>query len=138
MKRNGHKFNAVRTEIDGISFASKAEAKRYGELKMLEKAGQIAHLSLQPKFPLYVWDCEKKHEVQIGHWVGDFQYWDMRAHRTVIEDVKGVRTPVYRLKKKMIEHRLGIEITEIGRATKATKAKRAVSTRRSEAQKKPL
>ena len=113
MKRNGHKFNAVRTEVDGYQFASKAEAKRYAELKLLEKAGKIAHLKLQPKFMLLVWDCMKEQDVQIGSYVGDFQYWDVTHEKTVVEDVKGVKTPLYRLKKKIVQHRLGIEITEI-------------------------
>lgn len=113
--RKPHKYGAKRTEVDGITFASKAEAKRYQELKLLEKAGKIAHLALQPKFPLYVWDCEKKQDVQIGRYVADFQYWDMTAEKVVIEDVKGMPTPVYRLKKKIVEHRLGITITEITR-----------------------
>jgi hypothetical protein len=115
MRRNGHKFNAVRTEIDGHTFASKAEAKRYAELKLLEKAGKIGHLSLQPRYMLLVWDCEKKQDVQVGHYVADFSYWDMSEGKTVVEDVKGVKTPIYRLKKKMVEHRYGITITEITR-----------------------
>jgi hypothetical protein len=115
MTRSAHKFNAVRTEVDGVKFASKAEAKRYGELKMLEKAGKIGHLSLQPRYMLLVWDCEKKQDVQVGHYVADFSYWDMREGKTVVEDVKGVKTPIYRLKKKMVEHRYGITITEITR-----------------------
>ena len=112
-KDNGHKYGAVRTEVDGHKFASKAEAKRYGELKLLEKAGKIAHLTLQPSFMLLVWDCEVKHDVQIGSYVADFQYWDMEQEKIVIEDVKGVRTPVYQLKKKIVEHRFGITISEI-------------------------
>ena len=114
MRKNGHKFNAKPTTVDGIRFASMAEARRYSELKMLEKAGEIAHLTLQPTFPLYVWDCEKKQDVQIGKWIGDFQYWDVAQGKVVIEDVKGVKTSVYRLKKKIVEHRLGISITEVG------------------------
>jgi hypothetical protein len=115
--RKPHKYSAVRTEVDGVSFASKAEARRFGELKLLEKAGKIAHLTTQPKFPLYVWDCETKHDVQIGHYIADFQYWDMDAEKIVIEDVKSpaTSTPVYRLKKKIVEHRLGITITEVTR-----------------------
>lgn len=107
---NGHKFNAVKTVIDGHTFASKAEAKRYGELKMLEKAGEIDGLVLQPRFPLEV------NRVSIGAYVADFSYWTLqRPPGRVIEDVKGMKTPLYRLKKKLVEALYGIEITEITR-----------------------
>jgi hypothetical protein len=113
MRKNGHKFNAVRTEIDGISFASKAEAKRYGELKMLEKAGEICCLELQPRFDLVV------NDVSVGRYVADFRYKIPRAcghHKgVVVEDVKGFRTETYRLKKKLVEAQYGITITEITR-----------------------
>lgn len=110
-----HKFNAKPKTVDGIRFASQAEARRYGELKLLAKAGKIAHLSIQPTFPLYVWDCDTQRDVQIGKYIADFQYWD--GEQTVIEDVKSpaTRTAVYKLKKKIVEHRLGITITEITR-----------------------
>lgn len=109
----GHKYGAKPTTVDGIRFHSQAEARRYGELKLLEKAGHIAHLSLQPRFMLLVWDCEKKHDVQIGSYIADFSYWDVRADKNVIEDVKGMKTPLYKLKKQIVEHRLGITITEV-------------------------
>lgn len=128
-----HKFNAQRTELDGHSFASKAEARRYAELKLLEKAGQIRGLVLQPKYPLYAYAATATGFVStvIGHYIADFSYLD-RDNQQVVEDVKGMRTAVYRLKKKHFEVQHGMSITEIGRATPATKAKRARSTRRSE------
>ena len=111
MRRNGHKFNAVRTEVDGITFASKAEAKRYCELKLSVKAKRIAHLEHQPVFPLIV------NGVKVGKYVADFRYvvlpWDYEEPVTVVEDVKGMKTPVYRLKKKLVEAQYGITITEI-------------------------
>ena len=127
--RNGHKFNAVKTVIDGITFASKAEARRYAELKLMEKAGEIRELELQPRFPLLV------DGVNVATYVADFRYW-RRGMCTIpiIEDVKGVKTPVFRLKAKMFTAQYGIEITEIGRQRQpVTKAKRAVTTRRSAA-----
>jgi hypothetical protein len=105
-----HKFNAKRTVVDGITFASKKEAKRYADLKLLQKAGEIARLEIQPVYPLHAWGVEKR---QIGKYIADFRYFDKRAGLNVIEDVKGVKTPVYRLKKKHVEAQYGIQITEV-------------------------
>lgn len=128
MKRNGHKYNAKRTVVDNITFASKAEAKRYGELKMLEKAGEIRGLVLQPWFvlcvpmlgPLAVEDFNKaplsNERVIIGRYVADFMYERPRSlgwWERVVEDVKGMKTDTYKLKKKMFEAQYGISITEI-------------------------
>ena len=100
------KYNAVRTVVDGITFASKAEARRYGELKLAQAAGEIYGLALQPKFPLVV------NGVKVATYIADFEYFTDGARR-VIEDVKGVRTPVYRLKKKLTEVLHGVTITEV-------------------------
>ncbi len=87
------KYGAKKTEIDGYVFDSKAEAGRYSYLLLLEKAGEISDLSLQPVFPLIV------NEKYIGKYIADFQYKDQDGNR-VVEDVKGMATPVFRLKKK--------------------------------------
>ena len=126
MKRNGHKFNAKPTVVDGIRFSSKAEAKRYGELKMLEKAGKIESLELQPVFPLRVLltTGSMKGAAQalageyptIGKYVADFKYFRNDAPTGwVIEDVKSpaTKTPIYRFKKKFVEAQYGITITEV-------------------------
>lgn len=104
-----HKFNAKKTVLDGITFDSKAEAKRYGELKLLEKRGEITDLELQPRYDLAV------EGVKLGFYKGDFRYRD-RAGALHVEDVKGVRTPLYALKAKLVKALHGIEIEEIGRA----------------------
>ena len=108
------KYRNIRTKVDGITFASKREAKRYTELKLLERAGEISHLELQPRFPLEV-EGEK-----ICVYVADFQYWDHDSERTGalpgrchVEDVKGVRTPVYKLKKKLVEALYDVVIEEV-------------------------
>jgi hypothetical protein len=110
-----HKFNAVPTVVDGVRFASKAEAKRYAELKLLERAGQIDRLVLQAEFPLYAKDTK------LGKYIADFYYFDRRTSQHVIEDVKGFKTPLYRWKKKHVEAEYGFPVIEIGR----TKSKRA-------------
>ena len=98
------KYRAIKTEVDGIMFDSKKEAKRYVELKEKLDAGIIADLRLQPKFDCiingkkvctykadfeYLLDDQIGPQGQIGHYI--------------VEDVKGFKTPTYRLKKKLVE-----------------------------------
>lgn len=111
----GHKYKAVPTEVDGIRFASKKEARRYQELRLLERAGEIADLELQPRFELSVLG------VRLGAYVGDFRYKERRdrtrtgdraATCLVVEDTKGFRTPLYRWKVKHVLAQYGIEVRE--------------------------
>lgn len=97
-----NKYQNVHTEVDGIVFASKKEAKRYGELRLLERAGQITDLRLQPRFPLRV------NDVLIATYVGDFHYQE--KGQWVVEDTKGVQTPVFKLKAKLFKALYGREI----------------------------
>ena len=92
--------------VDGTVFASKKEATRYGELKLLEKQGEITNLKLQPKF-LCVVNGKK-----ICKYFADFQY-ENRDGSVIIEDVKGFPTRVYRLKKKLVEALHDFKITEV-------------------------
>lgn len=127
-----HKYGAVATTVDGITFASKAEAKRYCELKLLQKAGVVRNLTLQ--VPL-VLSAGNDRRTSVGKYVADFVYEELVGqdwcHR--VEDVKGFKTPLYRWKKKHVEAQYGITITEVGSATTASKAKRAQTPRRSAA-----
>lgn len=102
------KYNAIRTTVDGITFDSKAEAARYSELKLLQAAGEIYGLALQPTFPLVV------NGVKVATYIADFEYFAAGARR-VIEDVKGVKTPLYRLKKKLVKVIHGVEVVEVTR-----------------------
>ena len=115
MIKRKHKYNAVKTEVDGITFASKKEAKRYGELKLLERAGEITSLMVRPKFDLWMMNQHSGVTVSVGSYIGDFQYWRKCGLPAgwIVEDVKGFKMPVYRLKKKMVEAQHGIKITEI-------------------------
>ncbi len=108
------KYRAVRTEIDGITFASKAEAERYCQLRELVKAGEIDQLELQPKYEV------KVNGQKICNYIADFRYFSKapgpqgQAGHVVVEDVKGTLTPVYKLKKKLVQALYpGVEITEI-------------------------
>lgn len=93
-------------------FDSKREAQRYVELKQMAKAGAIEGLILQPRFelqPAYKKNGENKRKIE---YVADFMY--TQNGETVVEDVKGVRTPVYKMKKKIFEYVYSnLTITEI-------------------------
>lgn len=106
-RKRGNKYKAKPVEVDGIWFASTAEAKRYRELKLSERAGTITDLELQPRFPIVV------SGIAVGEYRADFAYRAVPAAERVIEDVKGMRTPVYRLKKRLVEALYGIKIIEV-------------------------
>ncbi len=99
--RRYSKYNAKKTVVDGIEFDSLREADRYCELKLLEKANEIRNLELQPRFLL-----QDKFKDKMGtthrkiEYVADFMYVD-KDDKKIVEDVKGVMTDVYKLKKKM-------------------------------------
>jgi hypothetical protein len=114
------KYRAKPQVVDGIRFASQAEARRYGDLKLLEKAEAIRELEIQPTFPIEVMNQASGEVIQVGVYKADFRYREMGAHpsfrsRVVVEDVKGMRTVVYRLKKRLVEAIYGITIQEIQR-----------------------
>ncbi len=95
------KYNAKKTAVDGIVFASKLEAGRYRELKLLVQAGQISDLILQPTFVLQdgFTDRYDKRQRPIKY-VAEFQY--VEEGQEVVEDTKGYRgIAVWRIKKKM-------------------------------------
>lgn len=94
-----HKFNAHRVELDGIKFASGAEASRYQILKLMEKAGKIAGLTLQPKFVLVPACVVRGQKQRAICYQADFQYTENGL--TVVEDVKGWPTRESILKMKM-------------------------------------
>ncbi len=84
------KFGNKPTDVDGMRFDSAKEARRFGELRLLERAGEITELRTQPRFPLEV--------------------------NGQLEDVKSEITrkhPVYRLKNKLFRAVMGFEITEV-------------------------
>lgn len=105
------KYGNVKTEVDGYLFASKLEARRYRELKLMEKAKQIEDLTVHPEFAIRVLDKP------ICTYIGDFAYWVGRASATcrIVEDCKckATKTPVYQLKKKLMRAIYNIEIKEI-------------------------
>lgn len=87
-----NKYRNKKTVIDNVVFHSMKEAARYGELKLLLKAKKIAELKLQPRFKLYAGIV----------YVADFMYfYPADPEQMIVEDVKGYKTAVYQMKKKM-------------------------------------
>jgi len=99
------KYRAVKTVVDGHTFDSKREAERYMELKLLVKAGLIKNLDLQPSFPLQDgFTCKGKKYRPIIY-KADFGYIENGEY--VVEDVKGMETDVFKLKRKMFIKKFG-------------------------------
>ena len=100
-----NKYRARKTEVDGIVFDSAKEARRYGQLKLMLKAGVIAELERQRPYELTV------NGVKVATYRADFVYRENGA--PVVEDVKGFRTPEYKLKAKLMRAVHGITIKEV-------------------------
>lgn len=101
------KYHAQPTLVDGIRFASRKEAARYRELRLLEQAGKIQDLRLQVPFVL----LPKSQYGRAVKYIADFVY--IENDRQVVEDAKGYRTDVYKLKRRIMAELLGIEIKEV-------------------------
>jgi hypothetical protein len=102
--------NRIATRIiDGkeVKFHSEMEARRYDQLAQLQNEGVIDRLRLQPRYKLAL------SGVQICTYVADFAYLDFERRLFIVEDVKGVKTEAYRLKKKMMKAQYGIDIQEV-------------------------
>jgi len=107
-----NKYNAIKVVIDGNTFASKKEGNHYCELKIRLKIGEIRNLQLQVPFVLldgFYHRFQKKMVAKMKY-IADFTYEEKYADGTwqlTAVDVKGVRTAVYNLKKKMFLHKYG-------------------------------
>ena len=123
-RQKGSKYNATKTIVDGIEFDSRKEAKRYKELSHLAAIGEITDLQLQVPFEL-IPACKEPDTIGVRGGIkpgktieravvyrADFQYRD-KDGRLVVEDVKGMKTPEYILKRKLLLWRYGIQIKEV-------------------------
>jgi len=95
------KYRAHAVHFDGIRFASRKEAARYQVLRLMEKSGKISDLQLQPRFELQPKFEKNGVKYRSIEYRADFQY--TMNGRTVIEDVKGMILPEFRLKQKLFE-----------------------------------
>lgn len=112
--KNKNKNNAVKVTIDGYTFDSGAEARRYGQLAMLQRAGLISKLTVHPVFKI------KLNDVEICKVELDFSYRDEGSKLMVIEDVKGEDKPMSRLKRKLVQaaHDIKVIIVKMPRVRK--------------------
>lgn len=101
------KYHAKKTKVGDKTFDSKKEANRYVELTLMEKAKAIQDLHTQVAFPLIK---KSKYGREIKY-IADFTYYD--NGKFIVEDTKGFRTDVYKLKKRLMAELYGIEIKEI-------------------------
>lgn len=101
-----NKYGNRKVEVDGITFASAKEARRYGELKLLERAGEISSLRTQPRFPIVI------NGVKVCTYVADFAYFEGEP-TCVVEDVKGFKTDVYKIKRKLMKACHDIDVVEV-------------------------
>ncbi len=99
------KYRNVRTTVDGITFASRREANRYVELRIELLTSEIEELELQKAFSLDV------NGIHICDYVADFVY--RRSGREIVEDAKGPRLELFKLKKALMKAILGIDVVEV-------------------------
>ena len=103
------RIRAVRTTADGITFASKHEAKVYSDLKLLARAGEITEFIWDKKllrFPIMI------NGIHVCYYEADFSFLDQQGKRVIV-DAKGMKTEIYKLKKKLFEADSGMKITEM-------------------------
>ncbi len=107
-KKKAHKYGAKKTMVDNIMFDSKAEARRYGQLKMQQMAGIIQNLERQPKYELL---CPTKTgTAKVATYSADFKYTLTQTGEQIVEDVKGKDTPMSKRSRKHLLLQTGINV----------------------------
>ena len=102
MIKRRNKYHARPTVVDGIKFASKAEARRYQGLQVLERDGKIRLLRCHPRFALIPGFTYQEKRIRPAYYEADFSYHE--NGQFVVEDVKGaIETPVFKLKWKLMK-----------------------------------
>lgn len=100
-----NKYFNKKVIVDGIKFDSKKEAKRFQELMILKKTKLIKELELQKVFELQPKYTNNKGEhIRAITYKADFFYYDNHLKQYIVEDTKGFKTDVYKLKKKLFEY----------------------------------
>ena len=108
------KYHSQPIVVNGIKFDSRREARRYQELQLLLRAGEITQLEMQKKYTLI--PAQKKPSggtERAVTYTADFVYTDNRSGKKVVEDAKGVKTQQYIIRRKLMLWRHGIEVIEI-------------------------
>ena len=97
------KYGNRKVTVDGYVFDSALEAKRHRQLVLLERAGEIKDLRLQVPFELQEAFRKNGQYYRSIRYVADFVYYDNRLKQTIVEDTKGMKTEVFKMKQKMFE-----------------------------------
>lgn len=108
-----NKYSNQKVIVGGIQFSSIKESSRYLELLLLQRAKKITDLELQPVFVIaesVVLDGRRKAQRK---YIADFRYKDLETGQTVVEDVKGMKTAEYKLKRHLVMAVHGIEVKEL-------------------------
>ncbi|KKL65480.1 hypothetical protein LCGC14_2154580 [marine sediment metagenome] len=103
------KYRAIKTKYEGITFDSKGECERYKEILMMERAGEVSDIELQPQFILQ--DRFELHGIKYRNitYRADFMYKEKHNSRKVVEDFKGKPTSDFKLKWKIALFKYGLE-----------------------------
>lgn len=110
----GNKYHNKKVIYNGIKFDSKKEMQRYKDLELLESTDYICNLELQKKFLLQEgYTNAKGKKIRPIYYIADFYYYDYIDNKWIVEDTKGVRTEVYKLKKKLFEYKYNLTIDEL-------------------------
>ncbi len=113
-QKGNSKYKNKKIELDGIKFDSELELRRYQELKLLERAGAIKDLRRQVRFELQTSYKKNNKTIRGIYYVADFVYYSFSERKTIVEDTKGYKTEVYKLKKKLFEYKYqNLEIKEV-------------------------
>lgn len=96
-----NKYRNKKVQVDMYVFDSIAESRRYKELKLLERVGKIQNLELQPHFLLQEAFKKNGRTFRKIEYIADFKY--IENGKTIVEDVKGIQTDVFKLKHKLFE-----------------------------------
>ena len=106
------KYRNRKVTVDGITFDSVKEANRWAELKLLERAGQIFNLQRQVPYVLIPkQSIDGKVVERPCVYKADFVYEE--NGKDVVEDVKGIKTKEYAIKRKLMLRLYGIQIKEV-------------------------
>lgn len=104
MPKRANKYKAKRALLDGICFDSKAEASYYAALKLRMKAGEVCDVEYQRPYALTI------NGMLICTYKADFVFWDVALRRRRVVDVKGVETPAFKIKRKLMKACHGIDV----------------------------
>jgi hypothetical protein len=108
----GNKYKNKICYCNGIKFQSQDEMKRYVELRLLENMRMIKDLELQKKYEI----IPPQRGEKAANYIADFAYTDVDTGEYIVEDVKGMKTREYILKRKLMLFVHGIRIKEITKA----------------------